>query len=181
MQTIYLIRHCKATGQAAEAELTEEGWLQAQKLASFLHNYSIEYAISSPYVRAQQTLIPYAELAGLTIHTDARLSERILSGEQLENWMSCLELTFEDALLSYPGGESSCAAADRAIASLTELLALGHSAYAVATHGNLLSLILKRYDDSIGFADWKGLTNPDVYRLSFSEGSLQAMSRIWNG
>ncbi|NOU96967.1 histidine phosphatase family protein [Paenibacillus sp. LMG 31456] len=180
MQIVYLIRHCKATGQAADAELTGEGWLQAEKLAAFLNRYPIEYAVSSPYVRAQQTLIPYAKNAGHTIHTDDRLSERILSSEQREDWMVCLERTFSDESLSYTGGESSRAATDRAVSSLTELLALGHSSYAVATHGNLLSLILKRYDDSVGFAEWKGLSNPDVYRLSFLEGHIQTMSRMWN-
>ncbi|WP_143001413.1 histidine phosphatase family protein [Tenuibacillus multivorans] len=34
-KVIYVVRHCKATGQAPEWELTEQGQQQAQDLAAF--------------------------------------------------------------------------------------------------------------------------------------------------
>lgn len=39
---VYLIRHCKAEGQSAEAKLTEEGNAQAAKLADFLESKGID-------------------------------------------------------------------------------------------------------------------------------------------
>jgi hypothetical protein len=35
----------------------------------------------------------------------------------------------------------------------------------IATHGNLLALILQRYDPTAGFAFWRAMTMPDIYRL----------------
>jgi 2,3-bisphosphoglycerate-dependent phosphoglycerate mutase len=125
--------------------------------------------------------MPFADKAKLTVHTDSRWSERILSNEPRTDWLACLERTFAEPDLCYPGGESSRCAAERALAALDGLLALGHTAYAVATHGNLMSLLLKHYNEQFGFAEWKSLSNPDVYRLNFSGGRFQKMSRIWNG
>lgn len=39
---VYLIRHCKAEGQSAEAKLTDEGNAQAEKLADFLEGKGID-------------------------------------------------------------------------------------------------------------------------------------------
>jgi broad specificity phosphatase PhoE len=47
-------------------------------------------------------------------------------------------------------------------------MALLLSATLLVTHGNLMTLLLKRFDDRIGFAKWQPLTNPDVYSISFS-------------
>ncbi|KAA2301986.1 histidine phosphatase family protein, partial [Clostridioides difficile] len=58
MQSIYLIRHAKATGQEPHAELTDEGIRQAEKLADILAHHSITYIVSSPWKRAVQTAMP---------------------------------------------------------------------------------------------------------------------------
>ena len=33
----------------------------------------------------------------------------------------------------------------------------------IVTHGNLMSLLLKNYDNSFDFDCWKNLSNPDVF------------------
>jgi 2,3-bisphosphoglycerate-dependent phosphoglycerate mutase len=38
----------------------------------------------------------------------------------------------------------------------------------LVTHGNLLTLILKHFDEQIGYAVWENLQNPDVYCLKFN-------------
>ncbi|WP_332888779.1 histidine phosphatase family protein [Paenibacillus selenitireducens] len=55
---IYIVRHCKAEGQSPDANLTDEGYIQAERLAEFLHHKNIESIISSPYVRAVQSIFP---------------------------------------------------------------------------------------------------------------------------
>jgi 2,3-bisphosphoglycerate-dependent phosphoglycerate mutase len=58
---------------------------------------------------------------------------------------------------------------------------MAHSASAtlLVTHGNLMTLLLKHFDDRIGFAEWQRLTNPDVYRISFSAERAE-IARIWD-
>jgi len=178
-QHIYLIRHCKAKGQAPEAPLTELGHKDAIKLANFLKDEGIEAIVSSPYIRAIGTAQPLADNLGLSIQTDERFSERVLSSENLPDWMKGLMATFDNLDLKYVGGESSSEAMARAITGLNEHLASDFQRIAVVTHGNLLSLILHYYDSSYGFESWKRLTNPDVFVLSFEESQIQ-IKRLWS-
>lgn len=113
MQSIYLIRHAKATGQEPHAELTDEGIRQAEKLADILAHHSITYIVSSPWKRAVQTAMPLGIATLQHIHTDERLQERILSSLDLSNWMDVLKRTYDDVDWVEEGGESSRNAAAR--------------------------------------------------------------------
>jgi len=174
MKTLYLVRHCSAAGQAPESELTEMGHQQAQALVSFFKNVEIDHIISSPFIRAQHSISPTAQEKNLTIIIDDRLAERTLSTSDIPNWLEVLENTFMDMDLKLVGGESSNEATERGIKALKE--APNHCI--LVTHGNLMSLLLKHYDDSFGFIEWKSLSNPDVYKLMIGEQE-SSISRIW--
>jgi 2,3-bisphosphoglycerate-dependent phosphoglycerate mutase len=165
MKRIFLVRHCKAAGQGPEAPLVEEGTRQAQELAEFLDRMDIDYLIASPYRRAVDTIRPLSERLGKEIHTDERLIERVLSTGHLENWMECLEQTYEDFELKFQGGESSGEATARAIQVIQEAWDRPETSIVIVTHGALLSLIIKYYRKEFSFEDWKKLGNPDVYKL----------------
>lgn len=53
----------------------------------------------------------------------------------------------------------------RGVAVIEELIQRPEMNFVVVTHGNLLTLILKHYDDSFGFEAWSRLSNPDIYEL----------------
>jgi broad specificity phosphatase PhoE len=76
-QTLYIVRHCKATGQQPEAPLTPAGLADAALLADQLAALPLDRIISSPFLRARQTIVPLAERLGLPIASDARLAERV--------------------------------------------------------------------------------------------------------
>lgn len=177
---IFLVRHCQALGQEANAPLTEAGRQQAYFLAEFLQKKEIGSIISSPFLRARQSVQPLAEQLGLSIAEDERLGERILCARNHPDWLTMLEKTFDDLDLCYPGGESSREAMHRALLVIQEVITSRTANTVVATHGNLLSLLLKHYDDSMGFAQWQGLTNPDVYQLSI-DANRTKLQRIWMG
>ncbi|WP_075619350.1 histidine phosphatase family protein [Paenisporosarcina indica] len=175
MKTLYIVRHCSATGQSPEAELTESGRQQAQELASFFKTIKISHIISSPFTRAQHSILPTAQQKDLSLFVDKRLSERILSTSDLPNWLDLLEETFEDFDLTLSGGESSREATTRAI----EVVDAASNNSILVTHGNLMGLILKHFDSSIGFQEWKSLVNPDIYRVTIGPQS-STITRIWN-
>ncbi|MFC4354328.1 histidine phosphatase family protein [Chryseomicrobium palamuruense] len=165
MKKIYIIRHCQAEGQAADAKLTELGEKQAEELARFLKNISVEIIISSPYIRAIQTIQPLALQKGIEIDTDVRLKERVLSQHSHPDWLEKLQATFKDSDLKYDSGESSNEATERIRAVVDEILESEYETVVLVTHGNLMSLLLREYTDEFGFNEWQTLSNPDAYLI----------------
>ena len=178
MKHIYLVRHCKAAGQEADAPLTDQGREDSARLARFFQDKQIEVIISSPYTRAVETIRPFAESAGKRIYVDDRLKERVLSANDLDDWMSKLEQTFQHLDLKFEGGESSNEAMRRGIGVIEELLERPESRFVVVTHGALLSLMIKHYVSAFGFDDWKNMKNPDIFCLRRSRGEVQ-IAHLW--
>ena len=177
---LLLVRHCQSTGQLPEDPLTELGLQQAASLAEFLADMNVDFVVSSAFLRARQTIEPFAEAAGLTARVDTRLNERTLSDGPLENWRDVIRGSFVDPDMRAPGGESGREALERAWSCLNELLNGGHIMPLAVSHGNLLSLALNSVDPAFGgYAGWEALTNPDVYLLhDAGDGSL-AYRRLW--
>ncbi|MBE1553189.1 histidine phosphatase family protein [Sporosarcina limicola] len=173
---VYVVRHCEAEGQAPDADLTSKGVSQAKQLGRFFADIHIDRIISSPYVRAQQSIGALSEAKRISVETDNRFAERMLSKRSMDDWMSKLEDTFLDFHLKYEGGESSNEATAR-VRDVVDELSDGLRIVLV-THGNLMALLLKSFDDRVGFVEWKSLTNPDVYWVRISDNGA-SVERIW--
>ncbi|MFT8320994.1 MAG: hypothetical protein ABF649_08825 [Bacillus sp. (in: firmicutes)] len=48
----------------------------------------------------------------------------------------------------------------------------------IVTHGNLLALLLNYFDADFGFTQWKELSNPDIFEITFLEKKV-SIKRIW--
>lgn len=179
MITVFVVRHCQAEGQAPDAPLTAEGRLQADRLAEFFAEESIDAIVCSPYERAHQSIAPLASKLGIKVTLDDRLIERTLSSRDLPDWRERLRQTYLDPELHYEGGESSTSATMRIRSALEEELTADRRCVMLVSHGNLISLLLKSYDNRFGFEQWAGLTNPDVYRLEI-EGEQAVIRRVWH-
>ncbi|MCG7343363.1 histidine phosphatase family protein [Sporosarcina sp. ACRSL] len=175
-KTIYIVRHCAADGQSPHADLTAEGIIQAEKLADFFAEIEVDRVISSPFVRARRTTEPIADRKRIHMEEDSRLAERTLSTYNFEDWLLKLEETFLDFHLKYEGGESSYEAMDRVCKVVDELP--DSSKTVLVTHGNLMTLLLRCFDEQIGFQEWQSLTNPDVYRVQVTNDGAR-VERIW--
>jgi len=96
-----------------------------------------------------------------------------------DSFMAAVKATWDDPSLAFLGGEPNAAAQRRGVAVILGLSGLHpDQQIAVGTHGNLLALILQRFDPSVGFAFWQLLTMPDVYRLEV-EGDRATRHRLW--
>jgi 2,3-bisphosphoglycerate-dependent phosphoglycerate mutase len=180
MDNIYVVRHCKAEGQAPDAPLTAAGLLQSEQLAQFLADKQIDYIVSSPFERARRTIMPLANQLGIEVVLDGRLKERVLAGKNRPDWRDMLLQTYDDLNLCYEGGESSHAAMGRAVRAVMDVLQSRYHNAVIVSHGNLISLLLKHFDHRIGFNEWEAMSSPDVYRLFFMEGKM-SIQRIWRG
>ena len=88
---------------------------------------------------------------------------------------------WRDPHIAHPGGESNVVAQQRGVAAVENLRHQHGDAehVALATHGNLLALILQHYDPALGYEFWQALTMPDVYRLSLGPQGATNIERIY--
>ncbi|RDI41239.1 histidine phosphatase family protein [Falsibacillus pallidus] len=178
MKNIYIIRHAKAEGQPFSAPLTQEGREQAEALVDFFEGKDIDCIFSSPYLRTLETIRPLALKRGIDITEDERLSERVLSGDDLPDWKEKLEQSFDDFSYVLPGGESSIDAYERAASILEQITASSEDNIVIVSHGNLTTLLLRYFDGRFGFKELMELTNPDVYHIHY-DGEKGEVKRIW--
>jgi 2,3-bisphosphoglycerate-dependent phosphoglycerate mutase len=178
LKQIFLIRHCEAEGQSPEAPLTDKGLKQALDLSEFLSNIEIDRIISSPYIRAIDSIQPLAKNLNIEVETDRRLTERILSAHPMSDWLEKLRITFEDLELTYEGGESSREAMNRIVEVVEEIFTSNLENTIIVTHGNLMSLLLLHFNSEFGFENWKNLRNPDVFLIKNEENKI-VFERVW--
>jgi len=181
MRRILLIRHCESSGQHAEAPLTERGLSQADALATTLARFPIERVVSSPYLRARQTVAPFAARAGLAVELDARLAERRLSAQPIRDWRDVVRASFEDLDRRASGGESGREVLARGRAALADALAGAATWTALVGHGQHLSLLLHDFDGRFGYAGWESLSNPDLYLVEADASGRLRYARAWDG
>jgi 2,3-bisphosphoglycerate-dependent phosphoglycerate mutase len=115
----------------------------------------------------------------VAIVEDERLHERALSEKPLDDWLDHIRRSYEDMdHVAGAGGESLRETQNRALAALTDIVGRGHRLPVVASHGNLISAILRAADPDFGFEDWRALRNPDLFELSFDGARLVGYRRI---
>lgn len=175
---LYIIRHAKAEGQDPEAKLTEVGKEESEQLATFLEQFPIELVVSSPFTRALLTIEPFIRKKNTHFKIDERLKERVLSSEDLPDWLEKLKQTYVDKNLKFTGGESSNEAIYRINELVEELKQSNHKSLVIVTHGNIMSLLLNHYLPNFGFDEWKKLSNPDVFEMDFGN-EHPVVNRIW--
>ena len=182
MKRVYLVRHCSAAGQAPDRPLTPEGEAQALRLANFLVPFDVARIVSSPFERAVKSIAPLAERLGLPVETDARLAERVLSTEPLDNWEETMRSSYVELERQLPGGETTHGGLARGVAAIEAILAHQVERTVAVSHGNLLSLLLGHYGfhggGLAGYEAWRNLTNPDVFELS-DDGGERRVRRVW--
>jgi len=175
---IYIVRHCETQGQSPTSPLTEKGHQQAKHLVAFFDNVNIDHIISSPFLRAKQSVEPLSKERHIDIEIDERLQERQLSTNDLPNWEEKLKATFADWDLAYEGGESSRAASQRIISVVDEVFKNDDENTVIVSHGNLTSLLLYHYKYDLGFEGWKKLSNPDVFLFEYTNNHV-TIERLW--
>jgi 2,3-bisphosphoglycerate-dependent phosphoglycerate mutase len=176
---LLLVRHCESSGPAPDAPLTGRGHEQARTLATQLAPLAPDHIVSSPFERARQSVAPLAAALELAVAIEPRLAERRLGVDPFGDWRQGLRASFADLDRSYPDGESARTAQQRGRAAVEEVLRGAHRLPVLATHGNLLSLLLASIDGRFGYGDWEQLANPDVFVLTIA-GDAWSYAR-WSG
>jgi 2,3-bisphosphoglycerate-dependent phosphoglycerate mutase len=170
---LLLVRHADAIEprttdhDEASRPLSIAGLRAAEELADELEAYNIDAIYSSPYRRARQTVEPVALRRELPIHELIDLRERLLSPAPTPDWRDHLARSWADADYALDGGESGRAAQRRATAVL-DLLRSRHAdggRLLVASHGNLISLILQSLEPAVDLDFHLAMPMPAIYHL----------------
>jgi len=150
------------------------GRSQALALAEELADCGITRVISSPYVRALDTVRPLAERLGIPVEICSDLRERKLGCGWLDDWRELLEKAWADFSFALPHCESSNACQQRVRACVEELCGrYPGETIALSSHGNAIALLLNSMDPSFGFERWEAMKNPEVFRIDWSDGLLR--------
>jgi 2,3-bisphosphoglycerate-dependent phosphoglycerate mutase len=165
MTEFLIIRHCESTGQEPGAPLTANGLRQAERLAVILKDHPIDLIVSSPFLRARDTIDPLSRLRKLKLEIDPRLSERRLANPPVEDWREYIRRSFVEPDSRAPGGESGFEVLERGWAAIRDAVNSPAHLPVLVTHGHFLALVLNSLDSNFGYADWESLANPDIFRL----------------
>jgi 2,3-bisphosphoglycerate-dependent phosphoglycerate mutase len=179
--TLILVRHAQSAPDPALPErdwpLSELGRRQAADLAPVLEELGVDALASSPYIRAIDTLRPYAGAAGLSIAVDEDLRERTLGGwladvAQVEDAIARMHADLDFHL---EGGETGRACIARFEAALARVVAANPGrTIAVGSHGGVLGHLLARQGVPLADAFWRRIRNPHIF--IFDAGPLR-----WTG
>lgn len=181
MTRIYLVRHAHADWTPDEARpLSPKGRHDAVRVADLLAPLGVRALYSSPSRRAIETLEPLARRARLDIVRLDDLRERELPVQPPAEFQSAVRASWRDPERAVGSGEANLAAQARGVRAVRALVARHpDEGVVVATHGNLLALVLNALDPTFAYDFWQGLTSPDVYALDFRATVLERVRRVW--
>jgi 2,3-bisphosphoglycerate-dependent phosphoglycerate mutase len=143
----------------------------------------IDVLVSSPYRRAIETIQHLAEALNKNVIIEEDLRERKLSDTAFDLYQlyEAKRKVLEEPSFSFPGGESTLEVQKRAIPIITRLLQEYRGKnIAVATHGDIMTVMMNYYDKKYDYHFWENTTRPDIYRLQFDEKmNLAGVTRLW--
>ena len=184
--SLYFVRHAESRfieGKERERGLTEQGDLDAKKVANLLQAEHIAFLYSSPYLRAVQTIQILADLYGKPVLTFEDLRERALSGSHVkhDDFHEAKRQLYLDASFAFPGGESGIQAQARAVNIIEQVLGEHRgNKIVIGTHGDIMTLIFQHVDPNYGFEFWKSTTMPDIYRMDLDRAdNMLQITRMW--
>ena len=179
--TTYLIRHAHADWYDDEARpLSRAGRESARQVADRLGSRPIAAVYTSPARRSRETVEPLVTHLGLRARVVPDLRERELPVVPRDEFEGLIRQAWDLPEKALRGGESNVVAQVRGLKVLRTAMAEHHgSEVALATHGNLLTLMLNALDPSFGYDFWSQLSFPDIYRLAFDGQELRGVERLW--
>ncbi len=179
MTEIYFIRHAESNTKNRNdvlRELTPKGLRDRELVTGFLVDKNIDAVLSSPYVRAVDTVKHFADSVGYTVETIDGFSERKVGSGWIKDYTTYCKRQWEDFSYKLPEGESLGEVQDRNIRTLNTVLdRFKNKRIVIGIHGTALSTIINYYDRSYGFEDFMKIISlmPWIIRLRFDEGKIQ--------
>lgn len=169
---IYFVRHAEINYIPDEYSrpLTEKGKMDVLKLTELFRKYEVSKVISSPYLRAVNTVEGIAKDREIVIEIIDDFKERKVSDEWIEDFTSFSKQQWCNFDFSLEGGESLNEVQARGVGALNNVLRKYNGEnIVIGTHGTILAAILNYYDKGYNYDFWKSMKMPDIFKITFRD------------
>ncbi|MGZ3142112.1 histidine phosphatase family protein [Lentzea chajnantorensis] len=178
---VVLVRHARSTpprrGGPDEYRrpLTTEGLAQAEHLVAHLAGIEPSLIASSPYLRAVQTVEPFARALGLPVRTGHDLREWDSGIDPTPDYARHYAESWANPHFARPGAESLHQLTARATAVLTSLAREhGDGPVVIGSHGTFVSRALVGFGvDTVDHSFSQAMSMPAIYRLRFTDHGVE--------
>lgn len=184
MTTIYFIRHAEpdyTNHNDRERPLTQKGKEDSKLVTQYLCDKNIDIVLSSPYVRAVDTVKDFAESFGYPILTVEDFRERKVDSIWIEDFYKFSKMQWNDFEYKLSDGESLREVQDRNINALMEVLKEHNGKnIVIGSHGTALSTIINYFEPTYSFDDFQRIRNimPWIVKMSFQGDTLIHIEKV---
>jgi 2,3-bisphosphoglycerate-dependent phosphoglycerate mutase len=170
---LLLVRHATSVpprpGGPDEASrpLSHRGLAEAARLTELLAPLRPDRIVSSPYLRAVQTVEPLAADLGLPVERNRELREWESGLDPRPDWEAHYRWSLAHPHEARGPGESLTALCSRAMRALRAIsLGLGlDGAAVVASHGTWIARALQTFGREVDVEDWLAMPSPSVFEI----------------
>lgn len=173
MTTIYFIRHAQSdrlSRDDATRPLTDQGQTDTLKITEVLKDKGIKHIISSPHMRALQTISDLAKTLEIQVDVDKDFRERVVGTWIPDKFYGFIKRQWYDFDYRNENGECLSEVQARCVAGIQRAIGqYKNETFAIATHGTALATIINRYYPDFGYTDVMRIINymPYVVRMDF--------------
>ncbi|HVF05430.1 MAG TPA: histidine phosphatase family protein [Frankiaceae bacterium] len=176
-RTLLLVRHATsvppAPGAPSERDrpLTPDGMAQAERLADLVVPHYPARVLSSPYLRAVQTVRPTADRLGLAVERLESLREWASGMDPTPDWQAHYRRCWAEPQYATATGETHDALGRRALAALAQAAERTRAGEVtvVASHGTWISRALLGLGCPVDADWWLSLPMPAVFTVTYGD------------
>lgn len=184
MTTVYFVRHAEPdykNHNDMERPLTLKGKEDSKLVTDYLKEKEIEIVLSSPYVRAVQTVKDFADSYGHTITTVSDFRERKIDSNWIEDFNRFAEQQWKDFDYKLSDGESLREVQIRNVDALRQVIKeYPDKNIVIGSHGTALSTIINYFEPSFGFSHFQKIRTimPWIVKFTFQGDELVHIEEI---
>ena len=177
MTTIYFIRHAQSdrlSRDDATRPLTDVGMADTLKITEVLKDKGIKHIISSPHMRALQTISDLAKTLNIQVDVDKDFRERVVGKWIPDQFYTFIKKQWYDFNYRNDGGESLSEVQVRCVAAMRRAMKqYKDETFAIATHGTALATIINRFFPEFQYTDVMRIIDymPYVVRMDFENAN----------
>ncbi len=180
MTNVYFVRHAEPDYNNHDdllRPLTDKGMKDRIKVTNYLMDKKIDVILSSPYIRAIDTVADFAKNVGLSIETVSDFRERKIDSSWIEDFNAFSKKQWSDFNYKLTDGESLNEVQQRNIRALEEVIFIHKGKnIVIGSHGTALSTIINYYDNRFNYDNFNVIRSLMPWIVKFVYNDLKCVS-----